>query len=173
MHTRVIDRIARWEIVRRLAGGCRQAIITVVAAFAAYLPTHLVGLHQGFWSAITAISVAQAEFRDTQSTARKQCMGAAIGGIVGLGLTLGFGDHLPVYAAAVLLSVIMSWVLNVSDAAQLAGITATIILLVPHNGSPELMLVSRITEVGWGVCVGIAVVWVEDRIFISKSRTRK
>ena len=145
--------------------GIRQAGITVIAAFAAYIPTHLIGLHQGFWSALTAISVAQMEFRDTQSTARKQFTGAIIGGLVGLVLTLGFGDHLIVYAAAIMLAVLLCWLLNVSNASQLAAATATIILLVPHVGSPQLMLFSRLSEVGWGVCVGLAVVWLEGRIF--------
>jgi uncharacterized membrane protein YgaE (UPF0421/DUF939 family) len=157
-------RITGTEFWHRLTGGMRQAIISVVAAFIAYLPTHLIGLHQGFWSAITAISVAQTEFRDTQSTARKQFTGAAIGGVVGLGVVLGLGDQLPVYAAAVALAVLACWLLNIADAAQLAAVTATIILLVPHTGSPEVMLFSRLTEVAWGVTVGLAVVWLEDRV---------
>ena len=148
----------------RLAPGLRQGAISVVAAFVAYIPTHFIGLHQGFWSAITAISVAQTELRDTESTARKQFTGATIGGLVGLGLALGFGDGLTVYAAAVVLSVMACWLLNVSNASQLSAVTATIILLVPHIGAPQLMLFSRLTEVGWGVCVGISVVWIEDRI---------
>jgi uncharacterized membrane protein YgaE (UPF0421/DUF939 family) len=154
---------SRGDFAHRVVPGLRQAAISVVAGFCAYIPTHLIGLHQGFWSAITAISVAQMEFRDTQSTARKQFAGAAIGGAVGLCLTLGFGDNLMVYAVAVALSIMACWLLNVSDASQLAAITATIILLVPHTGSPQLMLFSRLTEVGWGVCAGISVVWMEDR----------
>src|ERR1700761_1203780 len=125
--------LARFDSLRRLKTGLRLAIVSVTAAFLAYTPYHLIGLHQGFWSAITAISVAQMEFRDTQSTARKQFTGAAIGGIVGLCLTLGFGDHLPVYAAAIVLSVLTCWLLSVADASQLGAITATIILLVPHT----------------------------------------
>jgi uncharacterized membrane protein YccC len=150
---------------RRASLGIRQAVISVIAAFAAYTPTHFIGLHQGFWSAITAISVAQMEFRDTQTTARKQFTGAIIGGLVALVLILNFGDHLIVYAAAIMLAVLLCWLLNVSDASQLAAVTATIILLVPHVGSPQLMLFSRLSEVGWGVCVGLAVVWLEERIF--------
>ncbi len=153
------------RILARLSLGLRQAAISVVAAFLAYIPAHLIGLTQAFWSAITAIAVAQARFLDTKSTARKQFAGAAIGGVVGLGLILAFGDHLVVYAAAVVLSIIACWLLTVDDASQLAGITATIILLVPHTGTPERMLAARLSEVTWGVCVGIAVVWVEERLF--------
>jgi hypothetical protein len=77
---------------------------------------------------------------------------------------LGFGDALPVYAAAVALAVLACWLLNIAESSQLAAVTATIILLVPHTGSLELMLFSRLTEVAWGVTVGLAVVWLEDRI---------
>jgi len=38
----------------------RQGLVSLVAAFCAYIPTHYIGLQQGFWSAITAISVAGA-----------------------------------------------------------------------------------------------------------------
>ncbi|HEX3993137.1 MAG TPA: FUSC family protein [Acetobacteraceae bacterium] len=135
-----------------------------MAAFAAYLPTHVIGLHQGFWSAITAIAVTQARFRDTASTARKQFVGAAVGGVVGLVLLLGLGDHLLVYAVAVMVSIILCWALNVADCSQLAAITATIILLVPWSGSPEVTFFSRVSEVGWGVCVGVSIVWLEERV---------
>ncbi len=160
--------VSRLIFINRFVPGLRQALISVVAAFVADIPTHLIGLHQGFWSAITAISVAQMELRDTQSTARKQFTGAAIGGAVGLCLILGFGDDLLVYASAIVLSVLACWLLKAKDASQLAAITATIILLVPHTGSPQLMLFSRLTEVGWGVCVGLSVVWLEDRITVRK-----
>jgi uncharacterized membrane protein YccC len=148
----------------RLALGLRHGLVSVAAAFCAYLPTHYIGLQQGFWSAITAISVAQMEFRDSKNMGRKQVTGAAAGGMAGLSLSLGFGDTLPVYAAAILGSVLLCWVLNVADAAQLAAITSTIILLVPHAGSNEAMLVSRLSEVAWGVCVGISVAWLENNL---------
>jgi hypothetical protein len=37
-------------------------------------------------------------------------------------------------------------------------------MLVPHTGSPETLLVSRLSEVGWGVCVGVATAWAVDKI---------
>lgn len=148
----------------QLSLGARQAFISVTAALSAYIPTHLVGLHQGFWSAITAIAVAQASFRDTANNGRKQFIGAAIGGLVGLGLLLGWGDHLVIYAAAIAISVMLCWALNVSESSQLAGITATILLLVPQTSAPGLTFISRIAEVWWGVCVGISIVWIERRI---------
>jgi uncharacterized membrane protein YgaE (UPF0421/DUF939 family) len=152
------------EILQRFQMGLRQGAVSVVAAFFAYLPAHLIGLQQSFWSAITAISVAQMEFHATRGIAQKQATGAAVGGAVGLVMISAFGDQLWVYAAAVMLAVLVCWLLNVGDASQLGGITATIIMLVPHTGSPETLLVSRLSEVGWGVCVGVATAWAVDRI---------
>lgn len=51
-----------------------------------------------------------------------------------------------------------------ASASRLAGVTATIILLVPHAGSPESTFVSRVAEVGWGVCVAVAIVWLAGRL---------
>ena len=118
---------------------------------------------------MTALAVAQARFRDTTSAARKQFVGAAIGGVIGLVLLLGLGNHLLVYAAAVMVSVLLCWVLNIADSSQLAASTTTIILLVPWSGSPELAFLSRVSEVGWGVCVGVSIVWLERRIFPAKT----
>lgn len=156
------------EILRiffiRFGVGLRQGALSAIAAFIAFMPTHLIGLQQGFWSAITAIAVAQGQFRDSKTTARRQCIGSAVGGAVGLCLGLAFGDHLPVYAGAVIASVLLCRLLNVADAGQLAGITATIILLVPHAGTMQAMMISRLSEVGWGALMGLAAVWLENRL---------
>ena len=54
---------------------------------------------------------------------------------------------------------------DVIGTARLAGITATIILLVPHPGtSAQHMMLSRISEVSWGVTVAIAIVWLAARL---------
>jgi uncharacterized membrane protein YgaE (UPF0421/DUF939 family) len=117
-----------------------------------------------FWSAITAIAVVQTEFRATQTTARDQFIGAAIGGITASCAFLAFGPHQFVYAAAVAGAMLTCWALNVASASRLAGTTATIILLVPHAGSPWGMFGSRLAEVGWGVSVAVATIWLAARL---------
>jgi uncharacterized membrane protein YccC len=157
-------------IAHRLAGGAHHGAISAFAALAAYLPTRALGLQEGFWSAITAIAVVQTEFQATQTTARDQFFGAAIGGITGLCALLAFGQqlamglHLAVYAAAVITAMAVSWAVNVASASRLAGTTATIIVLVPHVGAPWVMFGSRIGEVGWGMSVAIVTVWLAARI---------
>lgn len=154
----------RLPLRRRLAGGLAHGVMSAVAATVAYLPTQLLGLREGFWAAITAVAVAQTEFGATRSTARDQFTGAMIGGVIGLAAYLGLGPSLPTYAAAVVFATLACWLVNVASACRLAGITATIILLVPHLGPVERMAGSRVLEVGWGVCVAIGTVWVVTRL---------
>lgn len=158
--------------LRRLAAGAHHGAISACAALLAFLPTHAIGLRESFWSAITAISVAQTEFRATRTTARDQFLGAAVGGVAGLCTFLALGQSLIVYALAVVLAMLACWAMNVASASRLAGITATIILLVPHVGSPLGMFVSRIVEVGWGVCVAVAIVWLAGRLPAARAQPR-
>ncbi len=150
--------------LRRMAGGAHHGLISACAALCAYLPTQALGLQESFWSAITAVSVVQTEFQATETTARDQFIGAAIGGIIGVCAAFVPGPRLLLYVAAIVLSMLTCWGLNMASASRLAGITATIILLVPHTGSPERMFASRLSEVGWGVCVAVVVVWLAGRI---------
>ena len=154
----------RLPLRRRFSGGLAHGVMSAVAAITAYLPTQVLGLREGFWAAITAVAVAQTEFGATRSTARDQFTGAAIGGLIGLSAYLTLGPSLPTYAATVVLAILACWLVNVASACRLAGITATIILLVPHLGPVERMAGSRVLEVGWGVCVAIGTVWLVTRL---------
>jgi uncharacterized membrane protein YgaE (UPF0421/DUF939 family) len=147
----------------RLAGGATHGAMSVTAAILAYLPTKPLGLQEGFWGSITAIAVVQSELGATKSSARDQFTGAAIGGAISAVIVAVAGEHLATYALAVLLSVLACWLFKVASAARLAGSTATIILLVPHAGSAGSMVLSRVAEVGWGVTVGLGVVWIVNK----------
>jgi uncharacterized membrane protein YgaE (UPF0421/DUF939 family) len=151
-------------LMHRMAGGAHHGLMSACAAVVAYLPTQPLGLKEGFWSAMTAIAVVQTEFRATETTARDQFIGAAIGGVTALCAYIAFGQHLIVYAAAVVVAMLACWALNIASASRLAGTTTTIILLVPHAGSPASMFGSRLAEVAWGVSVAVVTVWVAARL---------
>lgn len=147
----------------RLMGGLGQGATSAIAALVAYLPNLALGSREGFWGAITAIAVAQTEFKATRTTALDQFTGAAVGGVMGLCSAVTLGQHLWSYALAVVSSMLICWAANVPSASRLSGTTATIILLVPHTGTVQSMVVSRVSEVAWGVCVAVATVWVVER----------
>lgn len=164
LNVRIASLRGALPVLHRVASGAHHGAISACAALLAVVPAHAIGLKESFWSAITAISVAQTEFRATQTTARDQFLGAAIGGLTGLCAFFALGQSLVVYGLAVLLAMLACWALNVPSASRLAGITATIILLVPRVGSPAGMFLSRILEVGWGICVAVATVWLAARL---------
>lgn len=95
--------------------------------------------------------------------ARDQFLGAAIGGITGFGAFLALDQSPIAYPLAVVIAMLICWTLNMATASRLAGITATIILLVPRAGMRERMVLSRVAEVGCGVCAAVGTVWVAAR----------
>jgi uncharacterized membrane protein YgaE (UPF0421/DUF939 family) len=154
---------ARFAPRAKIVGGLSQGLLSAAAGILAYLPTKPLGLQEGFWASITAIALIQSEPGATRNSARDQFAGAAIGGLTSAAIVSLAGQSLVAYALAVLVSVMACWVFNVSSAARLAGSTATIIALVPHHGKVEWMVMSRITEVVWGVAVGIGIMWLVNR----------
>ncbi len=152
----------------QIIAGLTHGLLSVMAAILAYLPTRAIGLQDGFWSAITAITVAQTEYQAMRSTARDQFIGAAVGGVVALACYVCVGQGLWSYALAVVISVLGSSLINVQSAKRLAAVTTTIILLVPHTGSPQRMMISRLSEVGWGIAVAASLVWLATRLGLVK-----
>lgn len=147
----------REHVAVRLRSGAVQGALSVTAAVIAYIPPSALGLREGFWASITALSVTQAELTATHSTARDQFIGGAIGGIVGASIAHWFGHGLVSYAFAVFFALVLAWLTNVPSAARLAGITVTIIMLVPHQTSDTIMLASRMGEVTFGILAALIV----------------
>jgi uncharacterized membrane protein YgaE (UPF0421/DUF939 family) len=149
---------------QRAIGGAAQGLMSAAAALIAYLPTKPLGLQEGFWGAITAIAVVQGGLSATQASARDQVIGAAIGGAYGAAVVATLGQSLAGYALAIVLCMSTCWLFNVASAARLGGSTVTIIALVPHHTTVEWMMLSRFSEVAWGVLVGLGTVWVTNKV---------
>jgi uncharacterized membrane protein YccC len=137
--------------------------MAAAAALIAYLPTKPLGLREGFWASITAIAVVQGELGAARTSARDQFAGAAIGGLISAIIIALAGEHLITYALSIILSTLICRLFTLNNAARLAGSTATIIMLVPHKGSAESMMLSRLAEVAWGVIVGVGIVWLVNK----------
>lgn len=155
---------ARLPARAKLTGGLAQGLMSAGAAVLAYLPTRPLGLQEGFWGSITAIAVVQNEMTAVKNSARDQFAGAAVGGLFGAAIVSLVGQSLAAYALSIVVAACACWILNISSAARLAASTVTILVLVPHRGSVEGMMASRIAEVAWGVTVGIAVVFTVNHL---------
>ncbi|MFC0384392.1 FUSC family protein [Muricoccus vinaceus] len=172
LQERVSDLSKAVPLADRLGAGAQQALLSSAGALIAYLPTQALGLREGFWGAITAIAVMQTEFGAARNTGRDQVIGSAVGGAIAVAVALALGQGLFFYILAVVLSVLACAALNVASASRLAGITATIIILVPHSGSPQHMLLSRVGEVAWGALVGLSLVWLYLRLRDAQSEKK-
>ena len=141
----------------RLLIGLAQTLRTVLAASLGYFGALALGLEQGYWAAITAISVSQSSYMDVRNSSRDQFLGAVIGGLIGMAVaTLGH-EHYLNYVLAVMIGMMLCSVCNLGAAGRLSGITTTIIMLVPHGGSFWQFALFRLGEVTLGAVAALGV----------------
>jgi uncharacterized membrane protein YgaE (UPF0421/DUF939 family) len=156
----LLDMFKALPLRDRLAEGGMMALQAVGGAVMAFLIGRALHTEQAFWAAITAIAVSQHSYIDTQNLSRDQFIGAMVGGVCGLAGALLGGGHLAAYAATVAVVIVICWCVNVSSAARLGGITATIMLLVPGIGLPWDVAPVRLVEVTLGTLCALFVSWV-------------
>jgi len=148
----------------KLMQGLWFALLTLIASGTAYGLGTLLHAQQAFWAALTAVTATQQNYIDTRTSARDQLIGAAVGGVAGFGATLVMGEQFAAYAAAIVVSITACWAFGLGVAARLSGVTATLILLVPHTGSFWWIALERVGQVALGIGCTLAVVMVAERV---------
>ena len=161
--------LKRLHIRDRVRQGVAHAALGVSAAILAYVPPSLLGLREGFWAAISALAITQTQFTTAFNMGRDQMLGAMIGGAAGALTAALVGKGLAAYGLAVCVAILAAWLANAGTAARLASITTTIIILVPHQTSDTYMLISRVSEVFWGVLSALAVVKIAQAIAFGRT----
>jgi uncharacterized membrane protein YccC len=146
----------------RILGGLRQALMTAAAAWISYESTKRVGLREGYWAAISAIVVMQANLDDTRHSARDRFIGTAIGGVIAWACALGWHGHVWIYALAVGVTVFSCWIADVSNAGRLAAVAVTVIVLIPRDEPIWQVAMFRFLEVSWGIAVAVGVMYFVD-----------
>ena len=180
-HSRRLDLLAD-ELARlrqalpprdRLIVGLVHALRAVLAASLSYFIALELGLGQGFWAAITAISVSQSSYAEVRSSSRDQFVGAMIGGLIGLGAAMLGHDHYLAYVLAVMVGMLLCSALNLGAAGRISGTTTTIIMLVPHSGAFWQFALFRLGEVTLGAAAALLVTlafdMLERRLFAGRS----
>jgi len=146
----------------RIAGGLRQGLMTAAAAWISYESTKRVGLREGYWAAISAIVVMQANLDDTRHSARDRFIGTAIGGVIAWTCALCWQGHVWIYALAVGITVFCCWIADVSNAGRLAAVAVTVIVLIPRDEAIWQIALFRFLEVSWGIAVAVGIVYFVD-----------
>ena len=141
-----------------------QAVRVAAAASLGYFVAREIGLNQGFWAAITAISVTQNSFAEVKSSSRDQFTGAIFGGLLGLAAAALGHDHYVAYLLAIMLGTLFCWLFNLGAAGRISSITTTIIMLVPHTGPFWQIALLRLGEVMIGATAALLVTWLMDQL---------
>ena len=114
------------------------------------------GLHDGYWGAISAIIVLQSNVGATVTASRDRLLGTLMGAAFGFAFSV-FGAPPWNYILAVLFAIIVCGLLGMRDSSRLAGVTITIIMLVPESGPRWELALDRVGEVLLGIVVALVV----------------
>jgi len=136
--------------------------MTAAAAWISYESTKRVGLREGYWAAISAIVVMQANLDDTRHSARDRFIGTAIGGVIAWACALCWQGQVWIYALAVAITVFCCWIADVSNAGRLAAVAVTVIVLIPRDEAIWQIALFRFLEVSWGIAVAVGIVYFVD-----------
>jgi len=149
---------------KRILAGFNLASIldslrTTCAAVAALLLARLLKLPEYYWAPISAIVVVQSTI-PPRTLGWQRFVGTALGAVLGAALASFFRPTAVVYAVGILLCGMLAWLLRVGGAYRFAGITLSIVLLIPHTRAPWIVGWHRFLEVSLGIAVALVVTTV-------------
>jgi uncharacterized membrane protein YccC len=130
---------------------------TALAATICLVLVRWFGLAQGYWACVTAVVVMQSETAAPLVASRDRLVATAVGALVGWGAAEIWHGNVLVYAAAVLLCMVTPELMGLKGAGRMAGVAATIILLVPSTAPHWVVARDRFLEVSFGIVVALAV----------------
>ncbi|MCU1226678.1 MAG: hypothetical protein JWQ42_4771 [Edaphobacter sp.] len=135
----------------------RHELKTAIAAGICLALARVFGFSQGYWACVTAVVVMQSERAATLTASRDRLVGTAVGALVGWGAAEVWHGHLIVYAAVVLVCMVIPELMGLKGAGRMAGVAATIVLLVPSAASHWRVALDRFLEVSFGIIVALVV----------------
>ncbi|MGH8100327.1 MAG: FUSC family protein [Chthoniobacterales bacterium] len=144
-----------------------HAIRTSVAATASILIARLVHMPEAYWAAIATLVVMQSTLGATLTLSIERIVATAVGASVGAIEANYFGANLIVFAMAIFALGLLSLAFRLEKTAyRYAGITLTIIVLIPRAAAPWSIALHRFIEVSLGIIVALAIVavWPEERL---------
>jgi uncharacterized membrane protein YccC len=135
----------------------KHGVKTAIAAAVCLALVRVFGFPQGYWACVATIVVMQSETAATLTASRDRLVGTAMGALVGWGTATLWHGHLIVYAVAVLVCMVVPEAIGLKGAGRLAGVAASIILLVPTTAPHWVVARDRFLEVSFGIVVALVV----------------
>ncbi len=148
----------------RLGTSGQAALKTASAAGLSYISAAAMGMKEGYWAAIAAAVVMQADLASTRNAGWDRFLGTVIGAIVGLGCAEIWHGNVLWYALGVAVSVLLCSIAGLTVAARLAAVTVSVIVLIPRQEPVWQVSLLRFLEVSWGIAVALLVAGAAERL---------
>ncbi len=132
---------------------------TTLAAVAALLLARLLKMPEYYWAPISTIVIIQSTI-PPRTLGWQRFVGTALGAVLGAALATYFHPTALVYGLGILLCGVLAFLLRVGGAYRFAGITLSIILLIPRGRDPWIVGWHRFLEVSLGIAVALVVTMV-------------
>jgi uncharacterized membrane protein YgaE (UPF0421/DUF939 family) len=90
-------------------------------------------------------------------------VGTALGAVLGAALATYFSPSVLIYGLGILLCGLLAFLLRVGGAYRFAGITLSIVLLIPHTSPAWIVGWHRFLQVSLGIAVALAITMLWPR----------
>jgi uncharacterized membrane protein YccC len=147
------------------------AVRTAVAAAASLLAARLLRLPEAYWAPITTLVITQSSLGAALAVSWQRFLGTLLGAVVGGMTATHFAPRAFVFGLGVFTLGLLCGVISSDRTAyRFAGITLTIVLLVPHTESPWRIALHRFAEVSIGIAVALilAAIWPEREATVKR-----
>jgi len=155
-----------WTWKKENLPSATHSIRTAAAATISICVARLIGMPEAYWAAIATLVVMQSTLGATFTLSIERIVATALGASLGAVESTYFASNLVVFALAIFLLGVLSFVLRLEKTGyRYASVTLTIIVLIPRTGAPWSIAAHRFTEVSIGIVVALVVVaiWEEPQ----------
>jgi len=159
LYTRTLQYPAMTDWLRKL-GLDHLTIVhslrTAAAAVVSMLLARGLKLPEFYWAPISTIVILLSTVNPL-ALAWQRFAGTAVGAVLGALVASFFPPSWMVYGLGIFVCGILSAMLRLHSAYRFAGITLTIVLLIPHRAPPWIVASHRFVEVSLGIAVALLV----------------
>jgi uncharacterized membrane protein YccC len=137
---------------------------TAVAAVASLLVARVFRLPEAYWAPITTLVITQSSLGAALTVSWGRLVGTALGAVVAALVASWFAPGPLVFGTSIfVLGLLCAVTRSDRSAYRFAGVTLTVVLLIPRPGPTWQIAVHRFAEVAIGIAVALllAVAWPE------------
>lgn len=128
---------------------------TALSAVASFLIARLLRMPEAYWAPLTTIVVMQSTLGAALTISWQRFAGCVLGAAAGALISTYFRANLIAFALGVFLLGLLCAVLRVQAAYRFAGVTLTIVMLIPRDRPAWSVAEHRFIEVSVGIAVAL------------------